>query len=110
MTQARIALERIVESTGEVIGRPRTTNDKALKNYIQVVKAELEKKHQPISDDPYLVLADSMQLAISATAFASNPPHNDLDTAERVHAELAIATVTALYSYCARTIHAETMV
>lgn len=104
MTQGRIALERIVESIGEVIGRPRTTNDKALKNYIQSVRAELEKKHRPLSSDPYQVLADSMQVATSASEFASDPPHNDLDTAERVHAELTLAIVTTLYCYCAQAI------
>lgn len=106
MTQARIALNLIVESVGAMIGRPRTASDKALKNYTQAVKAELEKKHQPLSDDPYQVLADAMQLTISATEFASDPPHNDLDAAERVHADLTIATTAAIYCYCANTIGA----
>jgi len=30
------------------------------------------------------------------SAFASDPPHNDLDAAERTHAELAIAVTAAI--------------
>lgn len=104
MTQIRNALQRIIESVGDCVGRPRTGNDSALKNYALAVKAELEKKHEDKTDDPYQVLADAVQLVISAFGFASDPPHNDLDAAERAHAELAIATTTAIYCYCAKTI------
>jgi len=106
MTQIRNALQRIVESVGDCIGRPRTAHDSALKNYALAVKGDLEKKHQDKTDDPYQVLADAVQLVVSAFGFASDPPHNDLDAAERTHAELAIAVTAAIYCYCARTIKA----
>uniref|UniRef100_E6PH05 Abortive infection protein-like C-terminal domain-containing protein n=1 Tax=mine drainage metagenome TaxID=410659 RepID=E6PH05_9ZZZZ len=101
MIAARIALERTLEAVGDFIGRPRTEAE-AYGPFAKALSEHMRSKHLNRSDDPYGVLADTIQVAISCFGFSSDPAHNALDSAERVHAELAISIATSIFTYFGR--------
>ncbi len=99
--EVRIAMDRLVEGLGVELGRPRADKEPS-KNYFAVIAGEVRKLHLARSDDPYEVLARTIELASAIHEFSSDPMHNGLTASERSDAELAITTASALYSYVVR--------
>lgn len=101
MAEARTALERTLEAVGDTIGRPRK-NREAYRNFAEELAKQFREMHTGRSDDPYEVLADTVQVAISCFGYASYPGHSSLDASERAHAELALSLATTIYTHFGR--------
>lgn len=101
MSETRTAYERLLEALGDELGRSRLEKE-PLKNFAEAIASVAEAGHTDRSDDAMAVLAGAIRLAATTFAFASHPVHRGLDTTERINAELALQTVTALYTYLAR--------
>ena len=102
LSEARTASERLIEAIGADVGRPRqASTDKALYNYASAIASIIATAHKERTGDPYEVVSGSVSLVYSVFAMASET-HNGLDRIERLNAELAVATLSALYAYAAQ--------
>lgn len=97
LVETRVALERLADALGSDLGIARDKNSFA--NYVETLGKKLEELQGPQQGAPYDLVA---KLIKTAFGFASEPPHQGLDRAARDDAELALSTVTMLYSYLAR--------
>ena len=104
MTEARVALERMIEAIGKALGLEREKTP--LKNFAEKLAAALQGQHVERSGDHFAVLADSIRLSISMFGFSSEGAHSGFDAVERANAELAIGLVAALYTHAAKTLTA----
>lgn len=97
LVETRVALQRLTDALGSDLGIAREKNSFA--NYVEAIGKKLEEFQGDRKGAPYDLVA---KLIKTAFGFASEPPHQGLDRSARDDAELALSTVTMLYSYLAR--------
>lgn len=98
----RIALERIADAVGALLGIARANasgKKMPLANYIDAIASEFRKRRVDHTDDPFAVLSGLIKATFG---FCSEPGHTRFDASARNDAVLALSLATALYSYLAQ--------